>query len=86
MEYRGLILIVFGGSLMLSPLAIKMAQQQQAAAAAPGEVQTDAQADAACDAASIVTRSYRLGCNRDTATASTRRVMSGGAVFVTAKN
>ncbi len=86
MEHRGLILIVFGASLMMSPLAIKLAQDQQAAEAAPGEVQTDAQAAAACDAASIVTPSYRLGCNGETAQAPTRRIMAGGAMFVTAKN
>lgn len=82
MEYRGLILIIFGCSLMVSPLAIKLVQDQQAAA--PGEVETVASANAACDSASISTRSYRIGCNRQGG--GTGRVMSGGATFVLAKN
>lgn len=82
MEYRGLILIIFGCSLMVSPLAIRLVQQQQTDA--PGQVETQAAADAACDAASIATRSYRIGCTRNTGPA--QRVMHGGAAFVLAKN
>lgn len=82
MEYRGLILIIFGCSLMVSPLAIRLVEQQQADA--PGQVETQASADAACDAASIATRSYRIGCTRNAGPA--QRVMNGGATFVLAKN
>jgi hypothetical protein len=85
MEYRGLILMIFGCSLMVSPLAIRLVQQQQAESAAPGEVLTQASANAACDAASITTRSYRLGCNRSGG-GPTQRVMHGGASFVLARN
>ncbi len=83
MEYRGLILIIFGCSLMVSPLAIRLVLAQQAAV--PGEVETQAAADAACDAASISTQSYRIGCSRSGGGPS-QRVMSGGATFVLAKN
>ena len=82
MEYRGLILMIFGCSLMVSPLAIRLAQQQQADV--PGEVQTEGSANAACDAASIATRSYRIGCTRHNGPA--QRIMSGGATFVLARN
>ena len=82
MEYRGLILIIFGCSLMVSPLSIRLVEQQQSAA--PGQVETQASADAACDAASIATRSYRIGCTRNAGPA--QRVMHGGASFVLAKN
>lgn len=82
MEYRGLILIIFGCSLMVSPLAIKLVQEQQAAN--PSEVETVATANAACDSASITTRSYRIGCNRQGG--ANQRVMSGGASFVSARN
>lgn len=82
MEYRGLILIIFGCSLMVSPLAIKLVQDQQANT--PGEVETVASVNAACDSASISTRSYRIGCNRQAGGAG--RVMTGGATFVLARN
>ncbi len=82
MEYRGLILIIFGCSLIVSPMAIKLVQEHQAAN--PGEVETVASTNAACDAASISTRSYRIGCNRQGG--ASQRVMSGGAAFVTARN
>lgn len=82
MEYRGLILIIFGCSLMVSPLAIKLVQDQQSAA--PGQVQTVASVNAACDSASISTQSYRIGCNLKAG--ASQRVMSGGATFVTARN
>lgn len=82
MEYRGLILIIFGCSLMISPLAIKLVQDQQAAN--PAEVQTVDSANAACDSASISTRSYRIGCNRQGG--ASERVMIGGASFITVRN
>ena len=84
MEYRGLILIIFGLSLMMSPLAIKLARDRQAATQVPGEVQTQGDIAAACDAQSILTPSYRLGCNRETSNSPRRRVMAGGAMFVAA--
>lgn len=82
MEYRGLILIIFGCSLMVSPLAIKLVQDQQATSA--GQVETVGSVNAACDSASISTRSYRIGCNLHAG--ASQRVMSGGASFVTVKN
>ncbi len=84
MEYRGPILLVFGASLILSPLAILRWQEAQTAAQGPQMIQTQTAAQAACDAQAIETQSYRLGCIQPPKQQATRRVMPGGAVFVSA--
>ncbi len=86
MTYRVHILIVFGMSLILSPLAIKLVEDRQAAAAnAPQAVLTQGQADAACNGRALETVIGRLGCNKDAEVRETRRVEAGGALFVQAK-
>ncbi len=96
MDPRGLTTLAVGAALMLSPFAIwltseptpdpsEVAATAQAATPAAAE-QTVAQADPAaepgCTAAAIVTTSDRVDCNGETTKVATRRVTSGGAVFV----
>ena len=87
MPYRGHILIIFGLSLMISPLAIRLVEARKAAeaAAAPAAVVTQGQANAACNGAAVETVIGRLGCNKDANVRETRRISSGGALFVQAK-
>lgn len=83
MEYRGHILLIFGASLLFSPLAIRLWQMQETDASAPSTVETDGASAAACDAASVDTPRRRLGCVNGTERLSSRRTMSGGgAVFI----
>lgn len=85
MQTRGPILLIFGASLVLSPLAINMATTRQAAETAPAMIVTDGAADAACDAQAVEARSYRLGCVRSVERLSTRRTTAGGAVFISSR-
>lgn len=80
MEYRGPILIVFGMSLVLSPLAINMATGERSAL--PGQIAT--LTESACTDASILTPDTRMMCQDQRRSNVTERVMDGGAVFVSA--
>ena len=81
MQFRGPTLIIFGLSLMLSPLAIQLAQSTTDDT--PSRVQTRGQIAAACDAAGLETINRRIGCNNGDAGLAGRRAMAnGGAVFV----
>lgn len=84
MHYRGPILLVFGLSLLASPLAIRLSEQ--ARAAAPGQIETVGARAANCAAQTIRTDSYVIGCQGRTAATDNRRYMSGGgALFVASR-
>ena len=85
MHYRGPILLVFGLSLVISPLAIRFAEG--ARQDTPGRIETVGARAAACEAQSIETSSYVIGCKGRVAATDNRRTMGGGgAMFVTARN
>jgi len=86
MQYRGLILLIFGASLIMSPLAVHLVERSQSSPPAAQQVVTQGARDAACDAASLDTPSGRLGCQRQSARTQTRRIGAGGALFVAARN
>ena len=85
MEHRGHILIVFGLSLVLTPLAIK-SYQDRAAEDSVREVSivTDGARTASCRNASVETAIGRLGCQNGGSSRTPSRTMSGGAMFVSA--
>ncbi|WP_377508929.1 hypothetical protein [Octadecabacter sp. R77987] len=101
MEYRGHILLVFGLSLMLSPLAIKLVMDHEAAevaaTTAPGRLTTKGAADQECDRSTIETAIGRIGCgaaaeetpvrriDQSMGSGNTTRRAVGGATFVTAR-
>jgi hypothetical protein len=80
MEYRGPILIVFGMSLVLSPLAINMATGERSAL--PSQIST--LTEGACTEASILSPDTKMMCQDQRSSNATQRVMEGGAVFVSA--
>lgn len=92
MEYRGHILIVFALSLILSPIAIKIATSR---GDQPDAVQTVGSAVQACINKGVDTAAGRLGCDvnatrqdsrRLTMASSDRRhVHTSGAAFVSAR-
>ena len=86
MEHRGLILIVFALTLILAPLAI----QKNGPLGFGGGVRqtvTIGAAQAACDAQSLQIRNARLGCQSGSQIPNLgRRLQSGGAVFLSARN
>ncbi|MCC5975217.1 MAG: hypothetical protein JJT81_14350 [Rubellimicrobium sp.] len=84
MEYRGIILLVFGASLIMSPIAVLRMQDSMAAPAPPQQITTENAARAQCDARALETTTYRIGCQNNTPQVSVRREMPGGAVFVSA--
>ncbi len=86
MEYRGLILLIFGASLIMSPIAVHLVEQSQDKAPPTRQIVTDGARDAACDAKALDTPSGRLGCQRRSDMAQTRRIGAGGALFVAARN
>lgn len=94
MDPRGLTTLALGAALMLSPVAYWLISDPEpvsaevAAAETPADAvaqdvaQTDPTAEPECTAAAIVSTSNRVDCNGETTKVATRRVMSGGAVFV----
>ena len=98
MDPRGLTTLAIGAALMLSPFAIWLTSDPDPVAAevaaavepaAPAKqtveqtvAQGDATAEPGCTAAAIVSTSGRTDCNGETTKVTSRRVMSGGAVFV----
>ena len=93
MDPRGLTTLALGAALMLSPVAYWLISDPEAASAEVATAETPAaavtqdvaQAEATepeCTAAAIVSTSDRVDCNGETTKVATRRVMSGGAVFV----
>lgn len=97
MDPRGLTTLAVGAALMLSPFAFWLTKDAEpaltevaaaettaapAAAAAAQEVAQTEAAEPSCTAAAIVSTSDRVDCNGETTKVATRRVMSGGAVFV----
>ena len=94
MDSRALMMLVVGSALMLSPVALWLSRQQEAAAAevvaeaptaaeAPPAVATGAEVAETCTGAAIVSTSDRVDCNGETVKVTSRRVTSGGALFVT---
>lgn len=84
MNLRGPTLLLFGASLILSPLALALAQDEDAA---PSAIRTMGAEAAACDAQSLtLPGGQRIGCNRGGAQREAARVMPGGATFVMARN
>jgi hypothetical protein len=81
MDLRGPTLIIFGMSLVLSPIAIKMIET---GSTSPGSVLTQGEQAAACDANALETVGRRLGCQNDLDGMTTRRQTAGGALFVSA--
>lgn len=100
METRGLMMLLVGSALMLSPVAIwltsepKVAATETAAAPAEGTAAADPltataapePAEPTCTAAAIVSTATRVNCDGQTVKDTSRRVTSGGAVFVTVGN
>ena len=93
MDPRGLTTLALGAALMLSPVAYWLIRDPEAAsaevataetpaAAAQDVAQANPTAEPECTAAAIVSTSDRVDCNGETTKVATRRVMSGGAVFV----
>lgn len=94
MDPRGLTTLALGAALMLSPVAywlisdpepVSVAAVASDAIAEPATqdvAQADPTAEPECTAAAIVSTSDRVDCNGETTKVATRRVMSGGAVFV----
>jgi predicted dinucleotide-binding enzyme len=96
MDTRGLMMLVVGSALMLSPVAIWLTSEPEAAvvtadattaapaAAVPAEAPPEVVADVAqtCTGAAIVSTSNRVNCDGQTVKDTSRRVTSGGAVFV----
>ncbi|GGL57336.1 hypothetical protein [Wenxinia marina] len=88
MEHRGLVLILLALTLLLSPLALR-----HGGAGGTGggsdvrETVTVGAAQAACDADSVQIRNLRLGCRGGSQIPDLgRRLSSGGAVFLSARN
>lgn len=84
MQYRGPILLVFGLSLIASPLAIRMAEQ--ARSGPPGQIETMGARAASCAAQTIRTGPIVIGCEARKAALDNRRHMGGGgALFVASR-
>lgn len=86
MQYRGPILVVFAMSLVLSPIAILAVQKAQEQSATPGEVRTIGQSQEDCASRTIQTRTLTIGCGARAQNTAARRITTGGAMFVTARN
>ena len=85
MRNRGPILILFAGSLALSPVAIRMwnATEAPSDTSYVNRIQLLGSAMRDCEAETVETRSYRIGCGARNPT--DRRERAGGAVFVPAR-
>jgi hypothetical protein len=84
MQYRGPILLIFGLSLMASPLAVRLAEE--ARSSAPGQVETMGARAANCAAQTIRTGPIVIGCEGRKAALDNRRQMGGGgALFVASR-
>lgn len=85
MQYRGPILLVFGMSLIMSPLAIKLATGEMTpreAAASVGHVNIDT----GCQGQTLNLVSNGTLCTEQTNARTRERTMPGGALFVSARN
>jgi hypothetical protein len=85
MHYRGPILLVFGMSLIMSPLAIKLATGDvtpREAAAAVRQVDIDT----GCQGQTLHLVSNGSLCTERTSARSRERMMPGGALFVSARD
>jgi hypothetical protein len=85
MQYRGPILLVFGMSLIMSPLAIKLATGEvtpREAAAAVRQVDIDT----GCQGQTLNLASNRSLCTEQTNARARERTMPGGALFVSARD
>jgi hypothetical protein len=85
MEYRGPILLVFGMSLIMSPIAINLATY--------GEVLPDEQTDVAevdidtgCEGQTLMFANRSQLCTERVASRERDRSMPGGAMFVSARD
>jgi hypothetical protein len=84
MEYRGPILLVFGMSLVLSPIAINLAttgKMVRGDSTTVGQVDIDT----GCDGQTLTFVDDTL-CTEQTATHQRDRSMPGGAMFVSARD
>lgn len=82
MSLRGPTLLLFGASLVLSPLAINLASGKGTG----GGITTVGAAEAACERASVeLVGGQRIGCARDAGRREAARQMPGGASFVVAR-
>jgi len=85
MEYRGPILLVFGLSLVVSPLAIRLAAGDATASDLAAMV-SKVELDRGCAGNELHLVNRDAVCANGTAAAPRGRVMPGGAVFVSARN
>jgi hypothetical protein len=85
MEYRGPILLVFGLSLVISPLAIRLAAGETTASDL-AEMVSSVELDRGCAGNELHLANRGSVCANQTAEAPRGRVMPGGAVFVSARN
>lgn len=81
MTYRGPILIVFALSLVASPFAIRLAQEDAPREAGILTTMGDAQSD--CDSRTFAAKTYVIGCGSiANANPHRQRMSGGGALFV----
>ncbi len=85
MEYRGPILLVFGASLIMSPIAVNIGMGSGRSYHKPTYIVTDAASNTTCASASMLSLGGTPGCRASTGNVTTHRVMEGGATFVSAR-
>ena len=87
MDYSGPMLLIFGFGLILSPLAINGGVASDTSRHRPSYVVTDGSSNATCGAASVLTidPNCKPATGPRAGTMATRRVMEGGATFMTAR-
>jgi hypothetical protein len=85
MQYRGPILLVFGMSLIISPLAIKIASGEMTPREAAAAVRT-VDIDTGCQGQSLNLANRGTLCTEQTNARQRERTMPGGAMFVQARN
>jgi hypothetical protein len=85
MEYRGPILLVFGATLVLSPIAVRMTLDEQQTTAAR-LIMTETGANKTCGATNVLNLGEDTGCRQNNRESSARRVMTGGVTLLSAGN
>ena len=85
MEYRGPILLVFGMSLVMSPVAINLATHGRVFPVATTEV-AEVDIDTGCDGQTLMFANRSQLCTEPVASRSRDRTMDGGALFVSVRD
>lgn len=85
MEYRGPILLVFGMSLIMSPIAINLATDGEVLPVEEKSV-AEVDIDTGCDGQTLMFANRSELCTERVASRSRDRTMAGGAMFVSARD